>query len=228
MDKQNEDTYRVWIGCYGGTRGTITGKLVSAFIAQEPSKFKAVEIYCGGHPKFMDGKVDRPVSIASIEALISAADAQPDEKVKSGVMETVRLLEIAGRKQADADVLKQCDAVYAVDSFILNNYEALAGEQDSAKYHTILEAAGKTHAVYGADMDDTEASADFVNKVVVPKMQHKSIEGTGNPRDYDYYNLAGRRYRAGDREALAAATEDLVSLACNLASKISEDAKKRA
>jgi len=225
-----KDPYTVWIGCYGGTRGTTIGKLADTFLRYElgDNYENEVKIHCGGHPKFMDGKVDKPISAGNLEALATIASSGQDLEVINRVTNDVTgILQSTGRKMVTSDLLQKCDAVYSADSFIRDMYGDLAGQKGDEKYKTVLQGIGEYHRCHGVDMDDTEASVDFTKKVIVNKKQGKPIVGSGNPKDYDYFNLAGQRFRAGDKEALVAAAGDMVYIAYKLSKKIASDVALR-
>jgi hypothetical protein len=225
--EKNNQPYEVWVGCYGGTRGTTIGSLVGALLTQAGYTENDVKIHCGGFQKFMDQKVDHPIKRENLEALAKTAELVTDGKVKAATLDTVKFLENHGRKVADAETLRRCDAVYGVDDYITSEYAKLAGQTSDKKYQTVLAATGIKHPVYGVDLDDTEASIDFTKKVIVPKKQGKPITGTGKPKDYAYFDLNGQEYRAGDRAALEAATRDMVYVAQNLAYTIANKIEER-
>ena len=231
MKTQNTRRYQVWIGCYGGTRGTTIGSLVETMLEKRFGKDigEMVELFVGGHPKLMEGKVDHPVSQENIEALIQA-----NPRDGKTVQKTAKKLMSRGRKPATPEILKSCDRVYAADSYILGEYAKLAGEDNRTKYQTMMEASGIRHARFGIDMDDIEASTEFVQRVVAPKKQGKEPnpiikEGkpSFNPKDYPYYNLAGKTFVAGSQEARLAAYADNYQIAKRIANQIAKDIQWR-
>lgn len=233
----------IFIGCYGGTRGTTIGTLVETMLRKRFGNDldDLVRINCGGHPKFMDGKVDHPVSQENIEALVLANEsAIPFSGKKSILTETASRLSQRGRKPATPEMLRSCDRIYAADTYIMGEYAKLAQEPLSEdanrepipnqKYQTMLQGSGLRHSKFGISMDDIEAPTEFVRRVVAPKKQGKEpnpVVANGkpsfNPKDYPYYNLQGREFIAGSREAKIAAYADNYRIAERLANQIARD-----
>lgn len=227
MTNERQDRpYTVGFGCYGASRGSTVAALTEAALRHrgvQDSKPR-VSVFGFGHPKFMEGKVDHPISNESLEALAEVQD--PIAK------EAVEVLRSHGRKPATAETLRSCDAVYAADDFIMGQYQDLASERGSDRYRTMLQGADVSHPRYGVDIDDIESPIEFVQRVVIPKKQGKQPnpvvfggKPSFNPKDYPWYSLQGTQYRAGDKEARVAAAKDMVNIAYKLAERVEKDSR---
>jgi hypothetical protein len=222
----NQTEYNVVVACYGGRRGTTLATLTQARLNEMHHEGLDIKVLGRGHEKFIGNKAGEPVSDEHISAVEKAA---VDYKGNS-VQVAISALRKTGRKVATSEELQAADAVYAVDSFVLGQYQKVAGETESKhpsvlpKYQTVLTGAGIQHKIYGADMDDTETSADFTNRVIVPKKQGLPGEKLST-KDAKYFAMNGTEYRAGDEAARLHEAKDLVEIADFLAERILADAE---
>ena len=213
--------YNVITACYGGRRGATLATLTQAFLDTMGHDGIEIKVMGRGNEKFIGNKADTPIPsehIAALEQIAARYDGQTP-----AVRNAVARLKQTGRKVATATELNQANAVYAVDDFILGKYSSMSGVSPSGKYKTVLQGIGAKHKVYGDNMDDTETTTDFTNRVIVPKLQGKTPESL-KPADSKYFGLDGTQYRAGDAAAKLHEADDLVKVSYGLAQRIMRDA----
>lgn len=220
---QETKQYTAIIGCYGGRRGTTLGELVKQKVYESPLDGVEIKVLGRGHSKFMGNKENTPISDRHINALESIVESPED----SFVQRAVGGLRTTGRKAATVDELTGANAVYVADDFAVGQYAKFAGEEQGQKYQTFLQGAGRAHPLYGIDIDDTECTQDFTNRVVIPKNKGQTPADL-KPADSRYFSLDGREYRAGDDAAVKQEAKDLVCVADGLAKRIIQDASRLA
>ena len=228
--------YEVVTACYGGRRGTTVGAIAQEYataLVQERAAKSSDPIYSKlevrvlgrGNPKFMEGKVDHPIEAKHLDALRKASESMSIEK--KPLDQALETLASTGRKPASPEELQRVQRVYAADEHLAGLYQKLAGEESNPKYSTFLQGAKMAHSVHGVDLDDTETSVDFTNRVIIPK-----IKG-GTPADLksgdsQWVSLDGEVYRAGDENARLREARDLILVAQHLATGIVEEAYQEA
>jgi hypothetical protein len=131
----------------------------------------------------------------------------------------INTLQNKGRQRATKEQLEKVDSVYTADSFILGGYAECEG-RGTAKYQTMLQGADLRHAKFGADMDDIEFSNDATQRIVLAKRLTGKVVGDPNPKNARYYDLSGKEYIAGSKEALQAHAKDTWNIGVKLGQRI--------
>jgi hypothetical protein len=251
----NEQTSKklneVVFGCYGNRRSIILAAFVSSYLARAVPKYEdKVKITFGGLQKFMEGKQDHPIEDKHYKALeqvctsiIEQAKEKEEGKGLEFLTDSLEFLSNKGRKVLSSEQLKEADYVLSVDAFVRGEHQKLAGEENEAKYMTVLQFLGKTNLHYKGtkhekDLDDTETSIDFTERVIIPKLMKegkipKPKEGpTPEPANIKpcealYYSLQNEEFIAGDSKAAIAEARDLIVLSAEIGEAIIERYKLR-
>ena len=211
----NENQYRILTGCYGATRGTTVAAIAEETVrnlTRGNMKVGNLEIVIEGvgcpSPIFMpDNKVNHPVKPEWAEAIYHWLD----ELKIPGAEKVKHILENKGRQRATKEQLERADKVYAADAFILGEYAKAEGKGTS-KYQTMLQGADLRHPKFGISMDDIEFSDDATNRIVIAKRMTGKVIGDPDPKNAKYYDLSGKEYVAGSKEALMAHSRDVVEI----------------
>lgn len=229
-----KNQYRTITGCYGATRGTTVAAIAEETVRQlTAGSMKAgnLEIVVEGvgcpDPKLMpDSKVNHPVRPEWAEAVnywLNEMKIPGAEKIKN-------VLDNKGRQRVTKEQLEKADTVYLAESYLIGMYAACEGK-GTRKYQTMIQGSDLRHERFGIDMDDIEASTDFVQRRILPlKFKDKGMEPIGDPdpRNAKYYDLSGKEYVAGSKEALMVHSKDVVEIGLRLGYRTYLDACAKA
>lgn len=231
--------YRAGIGCYGATRGTTLALIAKERVKQLTEGRMGVEeleiiVEGFGSQKedFMPSKkIDHPVKDENIAAIAYWQNKLEEIGISPLNFENIiNTLRITGRKKVTREQLQSADIIFGIDAFVTGEYARYGCDNGtgSSKYQTVIQGTNLLHARYGLDLDDTEASTDFVQRVVIPSIKGGKPIGDTDPRNAKYYDLSGREYIAGSQEAMLASARDLLYLGSRLGERILTEAKIKA
>ncbi len=238
METQTSYQYRAGIGCYGSTRGTTLAAIANERVKQltnQTMKIGDLEIIIEGFGSqkeiFMsDKKIDHPVKEEITDALLYWQKNADEIGLANINFEGIKkTLKETGRKKVTKNQLQRADIVLGIDTFMTQEYAAYGevSKNDERKYQTVLQGANLVHTRYGKDLDDTEASIDFVERVVVQKIKGKEPIGNIDPKNAKFYDLAGNEYVASSNQAMRISVKDLIYLGTKIGEKIFEEACKK-